>query len=50
MGRVKVGEVGSVVVVEEEAADDLVGHQAAQDLHPHHRRSFSPVPAGGEGG
>ena len=45
VGGVEVSEVGSVVaVVEEEVADDLVGHQAAQDLHPHRRRPFPPAP------
>jgi hypothetical protein len=39
VGRVEVGEIGRVAVVgEEDAADDLVGHQAAQYLHPHRCR------------
>ena len=51
VGGVEVSEVGSVVaVVEEEVADDLVGHQAAQDLHPHRRRPFPPRSGGEEAG
>lgn len=41
MRGVEVREVGRVVAVgEEEVANDLVGHQAAQDFHPHRRRPF----------
>lgn len=53
MGGVEVGEVGSVVAAgEEDALDDLVGQEAAQDLHPHRGRPLllmSPN-GGGEGG
>jgi hypothetical protein len=41
VGGVEVGEVGSVVAAgEEDALDDLVDHQAAQDFHPHRGRPF----------
>lgn len=44
VGGVEVGEVGCVVAAgEEDALEDLVGQEAAQDLHPHRGRPLFPL-------